>query len=140
MLPVCRPSLRPAGRDSEGAGGLWGCVCLSIHAEPWHVTPVSGCGDSTRGLTDPLPGRSALSPVSVSPGNLENSLAGTSQTICCGPSVSVAGALFSDSSSGRMEPGVAEASRAPPSTSWAAGSVPTGQVSAVPELTLRSPT
>lgn len=84
-----QPGLRLAGRESGGAGGPRGCVCLSIHAESSlsqvRVTPVSGCGDSTRGLTDPLPGRGAPNPVSIPPGNLENGPARTSQAVCSTP-------------------------------------------------------
>lgn len=80
-----QPGLRLAGRESGGAGEPRGCVCLSIHAESSlsqvRVTPVSGCGDSTRGLTDPLPGRGAPNPVSISLGNSENGPARTSQAV-----------------------------------------------------------
>ena len=135
-LPVCRPGLRPAGREPGDAGGR-GAVCLSIHAgsslSQVRVTPVSGCGDSTRRLTDPLPGCSAPTPVSTSPGNSEDGPPGPPRPSAAAPwSLSSRGApRGGDSGSGLTEPGVAEASRAP-STSRAAGSVPSGQVSAVP--------
>lgn len=132
-LPVCRPGLRPAGRDFGGAGGLRGCVCPPTPSPPSHKWRhcVSGSSGSTWGLTAPLPGRGDPSPVSVSLGNSETGPAGTSRTVCSGLEVPVAGAPIATAAQAAPSQH-GRGFQAPPSTSWAAGSVPTGQVSEVP--------